>query len=132
MNYAQEIEQIEKEREEKSYEIEDAFEIANKTYLKLLTLVKKMQEKINYLQLGVESLSNIPFIDGRTWIPCSERLPDHDGYYLTSHDWRIQYPQITEFILKDYSCDGRSSFKVGVASPVIAWMPLPEPFKGDL
>ena len=56
------------------------------------------------------------------WIPCSERLPDKDGRYLTTNsrigewivDWNIWHNEPKPSWLYNQG--------------VIAWMPLPEPY----
>lgn len=65
------------------------------------------------------------------WIPCSERLPkkpeidgDSDGYIVQTR--RVAQPFIGYW-------DGRewTDEEVYVVDEVIAWMPLPEPYKGE-
>ena len=54
------------------------------------------------------------------WIPVSERLPDSDGYYLGccgDNDCSI----VVDEFNKDHFCTYN----------VIAWMPLPEPYKQE-
>lgn len=60
------------------------------------------------------------------WIPCSERLPEKFGNYLVSvkrHGWNCE-----EHIENDiaYWDDLEGFHKV---DEVLAWMPLPEPYK---
>lgn len=52
------------------------------------------------------------------WIPCSESLPEKDGYYLTT----TMYYQV----YRDY-WNGDNWDRTEM---VIAWMPMPEPYKG--
>lgn len=55
------------------------------------------------------------------WIPCSERLPEDEGKYLVS----LNYGDVT----MDSFIDGM--FIMNLIN-VVAWMPLPEPYKrGD-
>lgn len=79
------------------------------------------------------------------WIPCSERLPEEDGDYWVTADPRYVPPQYksTDIILwsngkwmmADYFIldgEGRKMPEynaVEVDIPIIAWMPLPEPYK---
>ena len=80
------------------------------------------------------------------WIPCSERLPEEDGDYWVTADPRYVPPGyrstdvITwrggKWVMADYFVldgEGRKmpDFKVvELAVPIIAWMPLPEPYQG--
>lgn len=72
---------------------------------------------------GVESyreyIEHLPSVD--EWIPCSERLPDKDGEYIVTQ----KNGSIGRYV---FSCEGNSEeyFK----RCAIAWMPLPEPYKG--
>lgn len=61
------------------------------------------------------------------WIPCSERLPDKNGYYLATCERfgrNAEKEVITDFV----------ELYRGIwiePGDVIAWMPLPEPWKGE-
>ena len=55
------------------------------------------------------------------WIPCSERLPEKPGYYITSNE----YGGVTE----DFYCDDYFWNADRNAYKVIAWMPKPEHYK---
>jgi hypothetical protein len=67
------------------------------------------------------------------WIPCSERLPEKDGEYLVTMlyfgektvalDWFSHYET-------DDEDNGKPLWVYGYDN-VIAWMPLPEPWKGE-
>lgn len=78
-----------------------------------------------------------PFNQGINWIPCSERLPNSNGCYLVwrPHFWggEIGMPAICYF-------DGQNTWhdSYGVdfertlqPNDVTAWMPLPDPYKGE-
>lgn len=57
------------------------------------------------------------------WIPCSERLPEKDGRYMVANT------QIGAYAV-DFDCflnGGEWLYDLGV----VAWMPLPEPYKGE-
>ncbi len=56
------------------------------------------------------------------WIPCSERLPEEEGPYLLTAKTASGIRYVRMGLL--YS-DG----KFGNHNSVIAWMPLPEPYK---
>lgn len=52
------------------------------------------------------------------WIPCSARLPFDAGYYLTTTTYNEVF------------CDYWNLNEWNRTEQVIAWMPLPEPYKG--
>lgn len=61
------------------------------------------------------------------WIPCSERLPEKSGWYLvTVSDGEIEFDQF-------FAGEPNHSWRGFCHNTVktIAWMPLPEPYKGD-
>lgn len=53
------------------------------------------------------------------WVPCSKRLPEEGGYYLTTTIYQEVY------------CDYWNGDNFGRTEMVIAWKPLPEPWKGE-
>lgn len=53
------------------------------------------------------------------WIPCSERLPEYADFYLTSTEHNSVY------------CDFYDGYRFQRTEKVIAWMPLPSPYKGE-
>ena len=69
------------------------------------------------------------------WIPCSERLPSENGDYLVtlengvvkilgySTTQRTTYPKGFYYIKDGFSWRQ-------MQNPVVAWQPLPEPWKG--
>jgi hypothetical protein len=64
------------------------------------------------------------------WIPCSERVPKESGYYLVQTDGsHNSVIDIAEFgRLWSKSCED-FGWGWNKASRVIAWMPLPKPYK---
>ena len=79
------------------------------------------------------------------WIPCSERLPEESGYYLvTYHDCsngnflpkyddiyvrRLHYQISERFTGWNYPRNVSNRVEHDCHKEVIAWQPLPEPFK---
>ena len=55
------------------------------------------------------------------WISVSERLPENDGQYLVAYDREDE-------IIVNISYFDRHGFWIG---NVVAWMPLPEPYKAE-
>lgn len=73
------------------------------------------EEKGEALDIAIKALKERP--NGK-WVPCSERLPDKNGYYLTSEEnggIEVEW----------YDETGWGYFGV------LAWMPLPKPWKGE-
>ena len=87
------------------------------------------------------------------WIPCSERLPEEEGHYLVTFGAFAETINGEEVIFGDidgsvseigYGCYERDIFwhptafgwyDLATATPfdkraIIAWMPLPQPWKG--
>lgn len=61
------------------------------------------------------------------WIPVNERLPEESGYYLiTSKCGDVFDTEIRFFFFQH---ERRTKWKEGFGE-VVAWMPLPEPYKG--
>ena len=60
------------------------------------------------------------------WTPVTERLPKEDGSYLVSGKWGSGKESVgdCEFSVED------GYFQTAWNFDVLAWMPLPEPFKG--
>ena len=56
------------------------------------------------------------------WIPCNERLPEN-GYWL----WSAKGGEVQ----KDFYWDGHWEHAEKYGYEVVAWMPLPEPYKED-
>ena len=58
-----------------------------------------------------------------TWIPTSLRLPDKDGDYLVTFKMLSIYPiEVCRF--------HNGAWDSAPYDEVVAWMPLPEPYKG--
>lgn len=66
------------------------------------------------------------------WIPCSERLPEKDGYYLVTlySNYYKQYEVDALSYNKKYG-EWNDSEDRNYADEVIAWQPLPAPFEAE-
>ena len=68
------------------------------------------------------------------WIPCSERLPEENGQYLIT----VRYKHVDEYedVYAEHGdwCDGNWDMfcfgHCGEVESILAWMPLPEPYRG--
>lgn len=101
-----------------------------------------------------EALEALPYADRpQEWIPCSERLPEEEGTYLVTFGAFAETINGEKVIFGDidgsvseigYGCYERDIFwhptafgwyDLATATPfdkraIIAWMPLPKPWKG--
>lgn len=83
-------------------------------------------DEFKALQLGIKALEPTKSIDivqaycnglERVWIPCKEKLPSENGHYLVScKDGFVSSDDYFSYGWDDYD-------------DVIAWMPLPKPYK---
>ena len=75
---------------------------------------------------AVKALKTLP--SAQQWIPVTERLPDSFGDYLVSVKsigWNYE-----EYVVNDIAYwDSSEGFHK--ADEVVAWMPLPEPYKEE-
>ena len=61
------------------------------------------------------------------WIPCSERLPDVQGCYLVTE----QILGVSTVDIRYYNIDDDDQYWYGWKDYIVlAWMPLPDPWKG--
>lgn len=75
---------------------------------------------IGYSVVRVDEIIALPSVTPKTgWIPVSERLPRDSGYYLTTTMYDKVY------------CDYWEGERFNRTEAVIAWMPLPEPYKAE-
>ena len=72
------------------------------------------------------------------WIPCSERLPELDNSYSNSKEYLVQWDNgridITRYSNVNIFWQNETTepyWKGEQYSKVVAWMPLPEPYKGE-
>ena len=89
--------------------------------------IKPRSKAIERIERGVYSLPSAQ--PEQRWIPCSERLPEHGGRYLISVlDGTNRRTTVAPYLprCKAWTMTGRMAYW-----KVIAWMPLPEPYKED-
>lgn len=69
--------------------------------------------------------------EAKKWMPCDNELPNCSGYYLTTNKFFLEEP-IAELQAIDCTYITRFDTKTGcweARSEVIAWQPLPEPYR---
>lgn len=75
--------------------------------------------------VAISSIDNLPSVENTAeWIPVSERLPDKVGTYMTTVDYE-KYGIAVGQRYYHGECIGWED------DCVIAWMPLPDPYKVD-
>lgn len=89
--------------------------------------------KNDHEMISTHLIFNAPTLDGifiDRWVPVSERLPEKNGQYLAyiinPYDEKIQYLMTCYYYAKDnqWIPDDETA-----SDNVIAWMPLPKPYK---
>jgi len=74
----------------------------------------------------IMELLNAPTIEPK-WIPCEERLPERQGYYICTCKDGSRYKRTTTIKWSNgWQLSGARAYWI-----VIAWMPLPEPYEGS-
>lgn len=74
---------------------------------------------------ATEILSELPSAEAR-WIPCSERLPEENEVVLTQANFKDDIKMAVSSRVDYNYWTGWGTREVNV----IAWMPLPKPYKG--
>ena len=70
-------------------------------------------------------IEKLPSAQPERWIPCSERLPEHRLYVLVTYEY--EYGLIDNGITWYSGTEN----KWNTSREVIAWIPLPEPYRGE-
>lgn len=84
---------------------------------------KELEGKEMALKWCIDKLKSCPKVN--KWIPCSERLPEEDGLYLVT-DVSIYFGAYSTYVLKREKASPSNCVKWAT---IVAWMPLPEPYK---
>ena len=108
----------------------------NKAFEKILERLEEMRRKScipdikGYCQTTISRaeaiVQEVAEEYNNSWIPCSERLPEESGEYLT---W-VEYDGDRFRAIDEIDCDGIiKEWNCSTDYKIIAWQPLPEPFK---
>ena len=74
-----------------------------------------------WIPLNIDAVNMQPTVQQEPqWIPCSKKLPEEAGYYITSSE----YGGVTVDFYYDHFWNSRKN-----AYKVLAWMPLPKIYK---
>ena len=71
----------------------------------------------------------IKALESQRWIPVSERLPENQDCYLVTTKWKGSYSG--DVYIETNMAVYREKPKEWDCVDVIAWMPLPQPYKGE-
>ena len=89
---------------------------ATSTTLKI-TGKENAETVYKYIKKLCDDIKALP--SAQQWIPCSERLPERNGYYLVTG----RQGAVNKRLYQDGYWYGNWA--------IIAWMPLPEPWRGE-
>lgn len=88
---------------------------------------EELRQNIKYINLEADNGERVIFNVLPDWIPVSKRLPEEDGRYIvTKRDERDD-----EEIYVTTSYYQNDEYGFFSEEEIIAWMPLPEPYKGE-
>ena len=111
---------------------DNRFELINKYKQKLIdgTNIETAQDEMAVINDILFRFWQMGWLDKleqseQHWIPCSERLPDDGKEVLMSLAWGVD---IGEYRDGEWHSEWINHYD---DDNVIAWMPLPEPYKGD-
>lgn len=80
------------------------------------------------LSFVLDKISVLPSVTPKAkWIPCSERLPEKQDCYLVTTKWKGSYSG--DVYIETNMAVYRERPKEWDCKDVIAWMPLPEPYR---
>ena len=110
----------------------------------LIEISKEAYEKIQTKSMLISASAIDEVVDAvkhgkvcKGWIPVSERLPNSSGVYIITRKFNdgFECKDLTEACYFDSSTwygDNRINHKREyIERKIIAWMPLPEPFKSE-
>jgi hypothetical protein len=96
-------------------------------------------------RMDMDAIKALPSAQPDHWVPCSERLPEKSGLYLT---WtKFPYEEEPSWLIINYDADcesfgeweehyhpdtlGYLDSEFNEFENVFAWMPLPEPYREE-
>ena len=110
-----------------------------------VVILEPAQSAKKYIDGVIERIQNLPSVQPEQhWIPCSERLPEEYGEYQIT--WITSVSKKRFIGCSEYEITGEYDFendrfkgewlledyvKAYPDVKVLAWMPLPEPWRGE-
>lgn len=90
------------------------------------TMTRIVQVDANTMEYQTKKPTEFQTIGTQQWIPCSEALPDNEDYVFCTTETKKGLRQVVRGYymhdVKDWAC--------GMNRNVLAWAPMPEPYKG--
>lgn len=85
-----------------------------------------------FIYVAIHDVKHAPTIETEPqWIPCSERLPEEKGEYIVAYHPCYWDDVEAEVKVGVDSFRGKTSWAKQKYQRVIAWMPLPTPYRDD-
>lgn len=90
-------------------------------------MLGKLEHMVRASVMVIEMINDAPTIKPQEWIPCSKRLPEEGVEVLGTDDHGcIRHVVKDKCRLYEFS-----TYEEMMHINIVAWMPLPEPWKGD-
>ena len=86
-----------------------------------------LYDEYEVCQITLEAMDSIMSMITEKWIPCSERLPEENQICIVTDETR-QNTYEYKFCKQTYDEEQGWTY---LKHRIIAWMPLPEPYKED-
>lgn len=83
------------------------------------------------IHTAYREINEAPTIEIPQWIPCTDRLPEEIGDYLVTDYRGNVYCSSFDYILREKCFNYEDDGYPVEDDTVIAWMPLPEPYKRE-
>ena len=104
-----------------------------------VVILEPAQSAKKYIDGVIERIQNLPSAQPeQRWIPCSERLPDIKEHHVSSpcivycDNGAYGFAELEENIFGQvgWNCERDDEYHEPLGE-VLAWMPLPDPWKGE-